>query len=235
MNKKWKQYLREAYAPPKPQGKEPFLRQFNVSQISMRTFLLQQRSYISRGTWAISAVVFALSCFLGRTAGRECVWMVAAILPFLICVTMCECMRSMTYGMEELELTARFSLKSVMMARIVILGIGNLLLLCVIIPVCASGGESGILRTGVYLTVPYLLTGTADLYVLRRLHNREAVYICMGLAVCVSGLVLTGGVLDIFYEKEFLWFWVSAAVVLGMLLVHEFAYTIKQTEEYVCS
>lgn len=235
LNKRWKKYLREAYAPPKPQGKERFLRQFcfRVPHISMRTFLLQQCSYISAGAWGISAAVFAAVCFFGRTAGKECVWMVSAILPFLVCVTMCECMRSMTYGMAELELTARFSLKSVITARILILGLGNLALLCVIIPVCAAGGESGIIRTGVYLTVPYLLTGTADLHVLRRLHNKEAVYICMGLSVCVSGLVLAGGILDILYEKEFLWLWVSAAVVLSMLLVNEFVHTIKQTEEYV--
>ena len=58
--------------------------------------------------------------------------MIYGVVPFLVMLSVTESMRSYRYGMEELELSARFSLKSIVMARMLMLGIGNLAVLIAI-------------------------------------------------------------------------------------------------------
>ena len=45
-------------------------------------------------------------------------WITAALLPFVALLAVTEGTRSAVYGMEELELATRFSLKSVLLARL---------------------------------------------------------------------------------------------------------------------
>ena len=66
--------------------------------------------------------------------------------------------------MSELEMAARFSLKSVVLARMEILGIVHLLVLLFLIPVCARLHGTSVFQTGLYLLVPYLLTADAGLW-----------------------------------------------------------------------
>ena len=50
---------------------------------------------------------------------------VYGLVPFLVLISVTESTRSYRYEMEELELSSRFSLKSIVMARMVILGVGG--------------------------------------------------------------------------------------------------------------
>ena len=65
----------------------------------------------------------------------------SACIPFLALATIAEAGRSARFGMEELELSARFSLQAVLCARLGILGGGNLLLLAVLMPFGTYSGK----------------------------------------------------------------------------------------------
>lgn len=60
--------------------------------------------------------------------------------------------------MEELELATRFSLKSVLLARLCLVGSLHAVLLLCLTLLCRGTGAASFGRTVVYLLVPYLLT-----------------------------------------------------------------------------
>ena len=49
-------------------------------------------------------------------------WITAALLPFLVPLAVSEGAKSTLYGMEELETASRFSRKSVLLARLCLIG-----------------------------------------------------------------------------------------------------------------
>ncbi len=61
----------------------------------------------------------------GFFASENTVWIVSAFTPFLALLLIAESTKSAIYGMNELEMSARFSLKSVVLARLIILGVFN--------------------------------------------------------------------------------------------------------------
>lgn len=245
MDKKMKEYLEQAYEPPKPLHKQEFLQQISVrsreweksviqkQSISRTSFFWQQAGYIRKTVWFASAIFFVGAWFIGRTVEKDSVWAVAALIPFLAFVMITETMKAVTCHMEELEMSARYSMKDVVVARLVILGVMNFLLMLCLIPFLAKQNILTGWETGLALFVPYLLTATLELWAIRKVRGREAVYFCMGIAVCVSGLQLMLQSVDVvLYSGNTVQMCVAAGILLAGF-ARECRCVIKQTEEYV--
>ena len=135
--KQIKQEFIKLYEAPEPPGKQEFLKQFDTCYLSMGQFMWQQLLYIKKWMWLFSAGIFFLGTMLGRNLDRETVWVISALIPFLALTFLTESGRSKIYGMEELEYATRFSLKSLMLARLGVLGLFHgvillLLFLCIL-------------------------------------------------------------------------------------------------------
>ena len=111
-------------------------------------------------------------------------------MPLLALTVVSESGRSQNYEMAELEMATRFSLRSVVLARLGILGMENLIVLSLLLPVETARQGGTVVQAGVYVLVPYLMTTFSGLWIVRRIHGREAVYICAGTAVCISFLTM---------------------------------------------
>ena len=223
MKQETKTYLQEAFAAPEPERKKDFLKSAVPVQISMFDFVKTQISYIRKRVWVVSVLIFALALMCVDCVGKESIWVISSLIPFIALCAVTESARSATYGMTELEMSARFSLKSVTLARMVSIGMLHLVILCVLIPVTGGTSYLPIFRTGIYLIVPYLLTSVLGLMVVRRLHDREIVYACMGCAVLVSLLcAYTRNFLSWVYgEKYFIW-WCALVMYLLVKVYREY-------------
>ncbi len=222
-----KRALLDAFPAPEPVHKRAFLRSLPPAPVSHLRFMLGQAGHIRKSAWAASAAVFALALAVGRLVPQDAVWATAALTPFAAMAAVAEGGRSALYGMEELELAARFGLKSVAMARMGAMGLAHFLLLAVLAPL----GPAGLGRTGVYLLTPYLLTALTGLAALRRLRGKEGLYAVAAAAVLVAGLSLalhTG--LDAYAPVNFRW-WLPALAIAAVLTAREYRNTIKRTEE----
>lgn len=178
--------LKLIYQPPKPQGREDFLKGIETPQMTMLEFFLSQVGYIRPWGWLLSLGIFAAALRILWRQPPQAVWMVAALLPFAALSTVMELNRSARYQMEELELAARFSLRAVILARMSILGFGNLLLLAVLGPLVMKWTGLPLVETGFYMLCPYCLTAVLCLVILRRRRHGENLYLCAGAAVAVS-------------------------------------------------
>ena len=177
---------REYCPAPEPGRKAEFFRKIEKEGLADRRpfamsqaeFLLGQFSYIDKRVWLLSAAVLLLIIVIGRSApGNELfastpsvpepsvlgpsalitsVLMPFALTPLLAAGILAETGRSYRFKMAELEYTARFSLRSVMLARLFVVGTvdtaGILIAVWAVLPRLSYS----LLRVFLYMMVPYL-------------------------------------------------------------------------------
>lgn len=233
MNRQLKQEIKKAFAFPEPdrQEKVRFLRTLTRPPLSMRQFIFTQLTYLRKRIIVLSVSLLLPALTGARHVDPDTLWILSALIPFLGLLAVTESTRSAMYGMQELEMSARFSLKSVVLARMSVLGLLDTLVICCLIPLCRISNTS-LLQTGIYLLVPYLLTVNISLLFTRLFHGREAFYSCMCATVLISmgsfGLHLTA---DFIYQFSYIHWWIILSAVLIGRMAREIYQTIKQTEE----
>ena len=160
MNKQMKRSIQKAFEAPKPnqQEKAKFLRTLPKPQISMWQLILTQAAYIRKWTLYLSVLLIFLALTGAYYIEKNTLWVISAFVPFFGVLAITENVRSEVYGMSEFEMSTRFSLRSVILARMGVLGGFDIFILFCLIPLCCIGNDFSILQTGVYLFVPYLLT-----------------------------------------------------------------------------
>lgn len=236
MNRYMKQELKKTFAVPvpNPQEKARFLRTLPQPSIPMWQFLLTQIAYLRKWVLVFSVLFLLPTLWSNRHMNADTLWGISALIPFLALLAVTESTRSAVYGMQEFEMSTRFSIKSVMLARMSILGLLDAFVLCALIPFYAAGIKLSLLQTGLYLLVPYLLTANSSLWLVRRFHGKEALYGCLCAAAFVSllscGLRLLA---DIIYQISYVHWWLFLTVFLLGKTTGEIRRTITQTEQFV--
>lgn len=227
LKKSDKYAIMQAFAPPSPQRKREFISSLPPQPVPISQFLWGQLGYIRRSVWLVDIVIMAAAVILAHLVPDEVVAILSALTPVLAVCYVTESSRSREYGMWELEMCARFSLKSVVLSRLVLLGIANAAVFCAIIPI--SMGTVSALRTAVYLICPYLLTSFFGLLISRKSASKEAMYFIVGLAAVLGVAVLM--LKNVIYAPQNFNLWLSAFVLLAIGTVLQSIKTVKQTEE----
>ncbi len=228
IRKQEKEMLQQMFAAPEPKEKRAFLRSIPRQEASLGTLLLSQAAYIRKWVWAVSFLLFGSVVVLSQYMKLESIWVLSAVMPFGALLLILELARSTAYGMTELEMTSRFSLRTVLFARMSMLGAAQLLGL---IPVAMVLGMQ-LLKSGVYILVPYLLTAVLGLIAVRRLQGREGIYVCGGISAFVCALCpISRLYLPNLYGAEGFGWWILAAVLLAIVLMKEYGKTMNHLEE----
>lgn len=238
-----RQALREAYKAPKPEEKQAFMKNLKEqcilperesSGISHWQFILYQIQYIRVRNWVLAAGIFALSLYLMRTVGREEMWCISACVPFLALMVADEGSRAFRYGMEELELSSRFTRKTVLAARMGAIGLGNLLFFVVAIPTALVWRQVPVLLSGVYILLPYLLSAFLNLFIVRKMHGRETLYACMGACLLVSVGCVMFGIMQIpVWRSGSIGMEIIVFLAAAAMVVNEGRKILEQAEEMV--
>lgn len=232
MNRDLKNALKKSFEAPPPMKKEVFLRSVQTPSISLWEFVRSQVAYIRKWIWGLSILIFAIALVGSEWIERDVLWCVSAFMPLLALGILTESSRAEAYGMAEFELSTRFSLKSVVLARLGIIGIANIILMCLVTPFIVMNSDVTVLQTGVYMTCPYLLTTFLGLWAVRNVRGKEGLYLCAGIAVTVSiGNIAIFQTLPIFYQGHNLIWWIIAVAILGVGTTSQCCQMVKQTEE----
>lgn len=231
------QGIKDAFEAPKSLKKQEFMRQINQSQIcpgeiSFGQFMWQQTGYIRKRAWVLSFVIFMVALIGGCFMDKDVLWLLSAMMPFLAISAITENIRSEICGMSELEMATRFSLKSVVLARMGVLGVLHLGTLCLITMFGCGEGATAVFQTGVYLLVPYLLTDVGGLWLVRKIRGREAVYASMALAFVIGAFpVISRYAMMLLYREQYFGWWLIALAILSVAIVSEWKKNMKRTEE----
>lgn len=216
MDKKLKQALSGVYRAPASVRKAAFLKQHRRRELGRWELVAVQAGYVRWWVWGASLALFGLILWVSLPrAGELGAWYASALTPFLALLVVLENGRSRMYQMEELELACRMARHSVLLARMVVLGLFHLVLLAGLTPPLAVWGGVGMVRTGVYLLTPYLSTAALGMELTRRARGRECLLPCGGAAVLVSAagiLIVNRRLIDGLPEHFPLW---AAALALS--------------------
>ena len=223
----WKTELQQGFAPPAPAKKREFLRRFSVPSSRLSDVLWAQLGYIQTWVWVLSGVIYATTVLMMCTDFPYLLQILSACTPLLALTIVSESSRSSRCGMEELELSTRFSLKTVVMARLLPLGcvhpVGLLLL---------SLGFGRPFAAILYSAAPFLLTAFLGLSITRKYRSHEAQYACGGFAFAISLLTLFSHKLfAVLYEARHLIWWVLAVVILAAATGKLYKTILFETEE----
>lgn len=234
MKEKWKRKLKEEYPMPDLERKRAFLNQLEEPELSLMEFVWMQMGYLRKWSWILGIVMLLLAFFAEHHLKEWSLCFLSSAVPFVALGVVTEFCRSQRYGMEELELSSRFSLKMVVLSRLGILGTGDLLLLAAGVPLIWGIGYRSVVNTAVYILIPYLLTVFFSLLAVRHWRGKEGGYFCIGIAGSVSLFYLafwnTEVWISLFLEKER---WIVVLILLLFLSGREFGKIMKYTEEYI--
>lgn len=221
-NREIRKLLKTTYTAPVSVDKDAFLREHPRSEIGYRQLLAMQVRYMPPLAWLLSGVFFVLIRMLAAYLDPDSMWLASALTPFLALIVVCVNNQSDHYGMAEWELASRFSLQSILLARLLILGIFHLCLLAVLSPVLARSCSIGFIRTCVYLLVPYLTSCTAGMILGRTFHGDESLYASVLASAIVCLLFgLPGVFLPFTYREEQFGIWVVLLAALAIALTFE--------------
>ncbi|MCM1303915.1 MAG: hypothetical protein NC305_00675 [Lachnospiraceae bacterium] len=203
--------------------KKEFLRKLGLSEMTMAEFVFSQTGYIRRWVWAVSVLAFLTALAGALLLSADMIWAISAFTPLLALTLLSESGRSENYKMAELEMATRFSLRSVLLARTGILGMENLALLCLLIPLGLRNNTFSPLQAGAYILTPFLLTTFTGLWIVRRSEGREGMYLCVGIAVCVSvSVFFFHRTVPQIYGRNHLAWWIAGALLLCMGTVRQY-------------
>lgn len=235
MNNKLKKNILKVLQAPMPdqQAKANFLRTLPKPQISTWQFVMRQASFLRKRTLFLSLLLL-IPAFAGcHYLDPNTIWILSSLIPFLALLAVTESTRSAVYGMSEFEMSTRFSIKNVILARLSMWGIIDFIILCCIIPLCYANGQISLSQTGIYLFVPYLLTANISLWITRHIRSREYIIYCMASSILISGAnVGLRFKVGFIYQISYFHWWLLMAILLIGEMVYEVCHTIKETEEY---
>ncbi len=126
--------LRIVLQAPNPSRRDAFLAEAPRFYMGHGSFVLAQAAYIRKWVWVISVILLGALADIAARWPREALWVAAGMMPFLALTAMQEHLRSSMYNMTELELSTRFSVKSILLARMGLLGSFHLILLLLLLP-----------------------------------------------------------------------------------------------------
>lgn len=233
MNNKMREALRNAFEAPQPERKREFLAKMRPRKVSTARMLLTQASYIRKSVWILSVFILLITIIgISRSPDRV-VQFLGAVTPFAAAIGVLETYRSYNYQMSELEQATRFSLRSVIYARMLMIGVVNLAVIFLSATVLAARFETSLFLMASKIIIPYLITMSAGLHIERTAFGRNNAYISVAVAAVISFLVLWADAAGLSFLALLSGGWVmTMAAGLFAITIWEVFRTIRFTEAY---
>lgn len=202
-------------------------------RLSFPQFLSMQIRFIGWKVWAVQGASLLAVCWLLSHLFGQGYWKdPQSVAGLLVCLSLLTFMsappflyRSIRYRMQEVEAAARFSSVQLLMARLIIIGIGDATFLSGILLTAAV--KSTLPLGGAVLSVgfPFLLASGGCLYLLGHVCPRQFLGGSMGLC----GFLLM--VLSLAHRHFHLFFrlspgWIGACALLIVFCCHQFLYLL---------
>lgn len=187
------QWIQTAYAGESTPRKREFLERHRPRELDYRQMLGMQLQYMSpqliaAGGCALAALLAAAADFGGEGLAGT----VAVLAPLAALIALTGLGNSARYGMEEIEMASRFSLRMLRVLQLAILGAAGLLVMtAAAVALRAAMGPAGGFPFAL-AAAPYLLTTALCMLVIRRWHSPKNIYGCALAALAVAVATMFG-------------------------------------------
>ena len=222
-----KQLIKGAYSITPSEKKTAFIQKYQLRELNYLQIICIQLQYMGGQFALLGGCVLTLLLGTVSTVGKDLTHLIAAIVPVAALIAITGLGRSARYGMDELEMSSRFSLRMLRTVRLAIIGIADFLIMLSISGLLKILTGAKLLHAFAFTAVPYLFTTFLCMVLIRRWHSPKNIYGCIVVAVGTAAMVLVG----MNYLTLCTTLLYTALPVLFLLTVMEaFAY-IKESEE----
>ena len=221
-----------------PEGKREFFRELRARGLLHRRpvamshgeFLVGQLFYIEKWVWVLSGMLMLFIIWVCSMNSGNYPF---ALTPLLALGILLETRRSFRWRMAELEHAARFSLRSVLLARLFLAGTVNTAGLLIIILIIRPYFSYSLIRVFLYMMVPYL-TASWSGSVYERMHRSD--HGLGSILICVLSSALFAAAPAFFsqlYEERMTVIWAAAFILTACSLAGNLREWARHMEEPV--
>ena len=235
-NKDVVEEMRKYRISPGPERKEEFFRRLGemgllnrrYAAVSHKDFLAIQLFYIEKWIWVVSGLLLLFITWICSRHPGPCPFALTSLLAASI---LFETRRSRRWNMAELEQAARFSGRSVMLARIFLLGAINTAGLMIVILAVRSFSPYSLMRVFLYMMVPYLTASLLGSLYERRNRADQG---WGSILICILSSAFFASVsvfFDQLYEERMIVFWASVFMLMTCALAASILKSPDEKEE----
>lgn len=198
-------------------------------RIRYPAFLLRQVRFIGAPVWLLQGLLLLSACWLfgfaitgtiSNLAPRHLPVLLGCFAVFISMAGIPFIGRSAQYRMLEVEMATRVSLPKLLLTRILIIGIGDVLLLTVSLLLARTGTEFGTGSIAIYLLLPYLIACCGCLLIQVYAHGRHQGFACTTFCFfLISLLFVLYKTSPAVYEQASVGVWGMLCAVCTVILV----------------
>lgn len=205
-------------------------------QIKFCSFLALQIRFIGWKIWLAQGLLLAAGCYVLNAAfGKDFYYnrryaaiLLCSIAILIIMTAIPFIQRAFRYRMNEIESATYFSSVSLLISKLLIIGIGDMVILNGLLFLAAFITPLTMCDVFLYLVFPFLLAGCGCLYLLGHTppqwFSQCCIALCSILHVC---LALLNRFLPTFFQKTFSAGWAAVCVILIFLCALQFRYIMR--------
>ncbi len=216
------------------------LRQEQISKtsherIKPNAFLALQIKFIGWKIWLLQGLVLAVLCYLLTVIFGEDLYQVKrygavsicsiSIMVLMMAVPFIQ--RSLRYKMHESEMATYFSSIRLLIAKLLMIGIGDIFILNGILLLLVYKNYLSIGSALLYAIFPFLLTSWGIMYLLGHIpaqwFSHCCTLLCLVLYTCIA---LLNKFVPIFFQQTFSVEWTIVCLILLLLCLSQFRYII---------
>lgn len=204
-------------------------------RITFLRFLTRQAAFIGWKVWTLQLLFLlvisrAFAGFYGKGEPRYPVKLLACLSVLVLMTALPLIYRSVHYRMQEVEGASRFSSVRLLMAKLAMIGIGDLLVLGGIF--AAAVWKTSLQADRVFLSLcfPFLLAGSGCLYMLG--HCKAKRFLAGSMSLCTACILLSAlwsGDCGTLAEGSFLAGWFAICGLLALFCIRQFRYILYRS------
>ena len=219
--------IRRAYTTDALDRKKEFIRKLPRRERNLRQMLGTQLQYMGLQLATVFGYSLALLLAAATRVSPEFARLVAALVPLIALIALTGLGKSARDGMEEIEMATRFSLRMLRILRLTIVGIAGLItMVSVSFILKVATGQAG-LTVFAMVGIPYLLTTSFSMMLIRRWHSPKNIYGCAAIALAVCLMTAWE------FRWAGLWRFLNGQVLSIVLIVLCLAFTVGEAQKYV--
>lgn len=213
-------------------GKKEFIKKNQRRELNCGELLCMQLQYMGIQLTAICGYALAMTLGTLTDIDADLAKIFAVFAPLAALFALTGLGKSEKYGMEEIEMSSRFSLRTIKIIRLAIIGFAGLAVM-----LAASCALKAVTGMSLFISfaaagVPYLVTTFLCMLLIRRWHSPKNIYGCAVIAAGVCAAMFGG--IDVL---ERCWTGLCRAALPGVFLISaaltaaEACRYIKESEE----
>ncbi len=190
-DKQFKTILAEAYSIEPSESGKNFIRKYKRRELKISQLMLMQFKYMRFQYVLILIALIGMVSALFFIDKPYAVRGISSLTPFLVIILLTGLGKSERNGMDELEMTTRFSMRMIRSVRLTLAGTAGVISVAVVALTIIF--TSGVPVPGAVLmsAFPYMITACACMFLIRRWHAGENIFGCLAIAAGVSVLSVT--------------------------------------------